>query len=519
MRSPITRRLLLHGLLCSLILGLLAVAQTTAPADRLRALTPILYEVTPLVNQSAPRIRLTLRIEVPEGEEGVSLQMPVWSPGDYRIQNHAQYVQSVRAWAGTGASGRALSVQHPDDNTWYVAANGASALTVTYLLAPSPSGLFSENVQIRESQVFLNGPATYLYVVGRKEDPAHLMVHLPSDWACVVPLAQDKESNHAATFTAPDYDTLADSPLILAHKRLLRVAEFAVEGKPHRAVFFGRSDRIPNPQAFPPVLSKIVQAGSKLMGGLPYDRYDFLFDVQGRGGGLEHLNSTRIGLWATNPQGAAGLCAHEFFHAWNVKRIRPRALGPFNYIEPPRTRNLWFAEGVTEYYARILLRRAGLITREEFFLQTKNAIEAYLDNTARKQVTADESSWRVWEAGNSAGFGGLSYYQKGELIGVCLDLKIRHVTHNRRSLDDVMRELMRRGAPPKPGYEEEEIRSVVNLVAGQDLSAFYDLLARSTEEMPFAECLSHAGLDLNGNPLPNAAPAQIALRDSWAAGP
>jgi predicted metalloprotease with PDZ domain len=254
------------------------------------------------------------------------------------------------------------------------------------------------------------------------------------------------------------------------------------------------------------------------MGGPPYKHYDFLFAAGEFPAGLEHLNSARIGLWPNADAKAVGsLVAHEFFHLWNVKRIRPRVLGPFDYIHPPHTRNLWFAEGVTEYYAHVALRRAGLTTETEFFDHWRQAIRALQRNPAHLRVTADEASMRVWEEGNSDGFGGLSYYQKGELIGLCLDLKIRAVTQNRKSLDDVMRALMQQCNLPKPGYGEDDLKETINKVADQDLSALYDSLARSTDEMPFAQCLGYAGLDTDVRPKSNVTAEMLALRDNWSA--
>ena len=179
--------------------------------------------------------------------------------------------------------------------------------------------------------------------------------------------------------------------------------------------------------------------------------------------------------------------------------------------------NLWFAEGVTEYYAQVAVRRAGLEDQAAFYRHWQSVIARMQANPARRRVSAEEASLRVWESGNSQGYGGLSYYDKGELIGLCLDLKIRHVTVGAKSLDDVMRLLLQRHNPPKPGYGEDEIRATVSEVAGNDLSAFYDVLTRSTEEMPFSESLGYAGLDTSLRPLPNATPEQIALRERWSA--
>jgi predicted metalloprotease with PDZ domain len=345
-------------------------------------------------------------------------------------------------------------------------------------------------------------------------------VYAPAGWRVetALPALPTDRVKAIAAFSAPDYDTLADSPLVAADSQGMVVQQFDVDRVPHKIVFFRNPPTEQAAAALVSPIKQIVQAENDIMGGPPYSRYEFLFDVGGGGGGLEHLNSARILLWrGADARGIRSLVSHEFFHLWNVKRIRPAVLGPFDYVHPPRTRNLWFAEGVTEYYAHIALRRAGLTTEAEFFGHWRNAIAAMQSNDARKTVTADDASLRVWESGNSQGFGGLSYYDKGELIGLCLDLKIRKATSGKKSLDDVMRLLLERHNPPKPGYGEDEIRSVVSEVAGQDLSSFYDLLARSTEEMPFAQCLEYVGLDTSLRPLPNASVQQLALRAGWSA--
>jgi predicted metalloprotease with PDZ domain len=289
-------------------------------------------------------------------------------------------------------------------------------------------------------------------------------------------------------------------------------------GKTHlRAVFFDHPDAITNADEIVATLKSMVSAEGQIMHGLPTTQYKFLFDVNGPGGGLEHLNCTRIALPAgIPPPFLAPFAGHEAFHMWNVKRIRPFVLGPFDYIHPPVTRNLWFAEGVTEYYAYVASRRAGIMNEQQFLNHWKMVTRSFGRNPQRLKVSADDSSRRVWEAGNSSGYG-ISYYTKGELIGLCLDLKIRHVTQNRKSLDDVMRLLMSRNGLPKPGYGEDDIRNAVNEVAGTDLGAFYDLLARSTEEMPFAECLSYAGLTATCDPIADASADALALRKSWTA--
>jgi predicted metalloprotease with PDZ domain len=201
-------------------------------------------------------------------------------------------------------------------------------------------------------------------------------------------------------------------------------------------------------------------------------------------------------------------------------------LGPFDYVDPPRTRNLWFSEGVTSYYGDLSVRRAGLATDADYLSGLAAKIRWLQATPGRKRVTADESSLRVWEANNSNGYGGLSYYLKGELIGLCLDLKLRGLTNNRSSLDGVMRDMMARFGLPKPGFPEDGIRDAVIRAGGAEMGPFYDLLCRSTEELPFAECLSYAGLLLETtgrnqfviSPAPDALPQAVAVRRSWLTG-
>ena len=489
---------------------------TTKQTPPVQTRARIAYEIGPRFGDS-PGVTVSLRFDAAPETDSIDVQMPVWSPGDYHVQNFAQYVQNFHAWAGSPDDAHPLAVTRPDANTWRIPSGGARTLTVTYALPVTPPGFFSENIQVANRRVFINGPAALLYIVGRKTDSASVTLDLPQGWQAESPLPVTRsETERQAVFSAPDYDTLADSPLLAAPAADLKTLKFMRNGKPHRAVFFDAANQIANIKDYEPILTSVAQAESEIMGETPYDRYEWFFDVGGRGGGLEHLNSSRIALRPDDtPRRAAVFIAHEFFHLWNVKRIRPRVLGPFDYVHPPRTRNLWFAEGVTEYYARIATRRAGLRTEREFLDHWGEALADCRRNPKFLETSADDSSLNVWEAGNSKGQG-VSYYDKGELIGLCLDLKIRYVTKNRRSLDDVMRLLMQRFAPPKPGYDEDAIRAAVSEVAGMDLSDFYDLLARSAKPMPFAECLGYAGLDAEANPLPVVTPEQAARYRDWA---
>jgi predicted metalloprotease with PDZ domain len=492
-----------------------AGGRTTAFRDDAPAAAPpMVYTLRPAPEDS--HVDVTLEFAPPSGAQTVSVQLPVWSPGDYHRQDFAKYVRNLKVTAGGGA--QEINAAHPDPNTWTFPVVGVGRVKITYIVPRMPAGYFSENVAIGANQGFVNGPAALMYVVGHKEWATELDLKLPPDWIAATPLqTAPPAAGVSVAFLAPDYDTLADSPLVFGLKSEIVTREFRFNGVKHTIVFFDHAGQVKNYDAYTPMLQSIVQAETSIMGGAtPYPQYAFYCDVNGEGGGLEHLNACRVALFpgATTTL-LAPFFAHEFFHCWNVKRIRPAVLGPFDYVHPPVTRNLWFAEGVTEYYSRVATCRAGLVPAPNFLTHYSRAIRRHQSNPARLKVSADDASLRVWESGDSQGFGGLSYYDKGELIGLCLDLTIRHVTDNRKSLDDVMRLLMQRHNPPKPGYGEDEIRATVNEVAGRDLTALYNRLARSTEEMPLAECLGYAGLSISLAPLPDATPEQIALRNSW----
>jgi predicted metalloprotease with PDZ domain len=477
------RRLILPSLL--LLLGVAAQAQNT-----------ITYHVAP---QMADKT-LQISIDVPRVRElTVRLQMPVWMPGAYFVGNFATNVADVSA---TDNKGKALRVFHPDPNTWEIGANGARAVQLRYTL----KGADLEMAAGAPRRGHISGPRAYMYVVGRKNEPVELEIQTPpgaKKWAIATSLdpvetKAPKDSNGPKSdyFKAPTYDVLADAPVEMGD---FAEERFVAGGKPHRVVMYGdyaKTDR----SKLTDYCKRIADAEISFFGDAPFNRYIFEFRTTSAGsrgaGGLEHLASTEIGTVGEVNDRVRSVIAHEYFHLWNVKRIRPFVLGPFNYVEPPHTANLWWSEGVTSYYGDLLSERCGLNTRDEYLKHLGDTIGLLQNNPARLKVSADESSLRVWEANNSQGLG-LSYYTKGELVGLCLDLKIRQVTAGRYSLDDVMRALytqVRHG--DGPGFEEDDIKKTVNRISGNDLSEFYDTVARTVEELPFDECLGYAGLNL-----------------------
>ncbi|MEP6757532.1 MAG: hypothetical protein ABJA67_18670 [Chthonomonadales bacterium] len=491
-----------------------------AICGRSLAASDIEYKVTPTpptaTTPAKTDVAITLhRLKGPT----IKLQMPVWSPGDYHVMNHSQYVRAVSAKLVQG--GMALEVTHTDANTWEVKASGDQDIEVDYSLPNTPPGYFSENVMVKANYAFYNGPSLYMYLVGGKEKAASLTLHNPEGWKkAFTPLDAGKlNTEQEIHYEAPDYDTLADSPVVMG---TFETRTFTEVNRPHTIVFFNNYKNV-NMDSFPAIYAKVVKEENRLMGGPPYKQYAFFIDCGGRGGGLEHLNCHRIAFGSSgNASDAVGMMAHEFFHLWNVKRIRPFVLGPFDYVNPPKTRNLWFSEGVTSYYAWLCSLRAGLTTREEFMQGMLDSSLSFRRDPNATKVTVDDSSYRVWEANNSSGYL-INYYTKGELLGLYLDMKIRILTQGKLSLDNVMRNMMAKYSLPKPGFPEDGIRDEVIAVAGPAMGPYYDMLARSTVEMPFEELFAQFGMRSTAMDLGNiinksASPVAVALREGWLTG-
>ena len=450
-----------------------------------------------------------IRMDIPHVKElTVRVQIPVWSPGAYFSGNYATNIVGISA---EEEAHKPLKITHPDQNTWEIGANGANLIHVQYTV---------QNVDAQEKdgapqRAHLTGPRTYLYVVGRKAEPVALSLATPAGakvWKIATSLDPTERAVSASEptmhgFTAPSYDVLADAPVEMGD---FTEEHFEAGGKPHSVVLYGPSSDMDRTNLVK-YCKKVAETETAFFGDAPYHRYVFMFRTNagrtGGGGGLEHLGSTEITMSSLVEDRLRSVIAHEYFHLWNVKRIRPFVLGPFDYVDPPRTANLWWSEGVTSYYGDLLSRRGGINTDAEYLKHLADTIGQLQNNPARLRVSADQSSLRVFEANNSQGFGGLSYYTKGELVGLCLDLKIRELTNGAHSLDEVIRTLyVQCGKGNGPGFQEDDIKKTVNRISGHDLSEFYDMVARSAEELPFGECLSSVGLNLVRIETPVAAP-------------
>ena len=458
---------------------------------------------------------------IPGVTESVTVQMPAWN-ALYQIRDFAYRVSDFRA---TDAAHNALLVRRLDKETWRVelpaGAPGAAAseIRVEYASFWDDPGPF--DTQLNAEHAFLNLAEVLCYVPGRRgEETAVRYRDLPPGWRVAEELRkQEPQAPGQTSYQAGNYDALVDAPAEIGR---FDEWSFSAAGRPIRVVYHGDSV---NHDALTRMLSQIVTYETRLMGDAPFAEYMFLLHVGPSygGGGMEHANSTAIsvGSFAT----LANVSAHEFFHLWNVKRIRPQSLEPVDYTREMWTRALWFAEGVTSTYAAYTLVRTALWSDAQFLADLGAQITELQSRPARNWQSAEESSLDTWfdkyPLYDRPDFS-ISYYNKGQLLGVALDIVIRDATDNRASLDDVLRRMNQQYAQrgrfyaDGAGIEEaaQEVVRETNPRAAGDLPGFFKRYVSGTEELPFADLLSRAGFTLKTQGEKRAALGFSVERDS-----
>ncbi|HLG43323.1 MAG TPA: PDZ domain-containing protein [Planctomycetota bacterium] len=416
-------------------------------------------------------------------QEVVRVAIPAWAPGAYRIREYHKAVKQVKAHDG---SGRALKVERENDLTWRIEAGDSQTVGVAYELEVEKNRLDPEHCLI-------HGPDTYLYVVGRKEAPCRVRFIVPEGWRIATGLEL-----RVGTYRARDYDTFIDAPTEIGK---FEVAEFDQDGARYELAIHAKGPV--DTRALTEMCRKIVREQNAMFGGPPFDRYVFFYhfgDGFG-GGGLEHLNSTTIsGGYAAvskDPMSIASVTSHEYFHVWNVKRIRPAELGPFDYTGIVRSKALWLSEGGTSYFGSRALARSRVWTEEQYFRHLAGEIETLQNNPDRRTTTVEKASQVTWDRED---WPRVDYYNKGELLGLLIDLRTRRMSEGRLGFDDVMRHLNREYAlqrghgPIGVGFPEDGILKALNDVTGSDWGEFYSKYVSGLDELPFEEVLGASGL-------------------------
>ena len=439
-------------------------------------------------------------LSVQDWQESVlDLKMPVWTPGSYLVREYAKHLQNFSANAGDQR--QSLPWCKLGKNHWQIDTTDASEITVRYRM-------FANELSVRTNHLdsthgYFNGAALFFFIPGFEQQPIQVKIVPPKpDWRVTTPLLPIP--GEANTFKAKDFDTLVDSPFEIGTQRLY---DFEVLGKPHQLAIWGQGNA--DPERIIEDTKKIIQVEAELYEGLPYERYLFLLHLSAGGfGGLEHkdscsLNYPRLAFRAKDRYNRfMQLVAHEFFHLWNVKRIRPKALEKFNYEQENYTTSLWFSEGTTSYYDLVIPLRAGIYDTKTFLEGLGKEITQLQTIPGRKVQPVSESSFDAWiklyrrdaNSNNSQ----ISYYLKGELISLLLDLLIRARHGNKRSLDHVMRQMWQKFGKDEIGFTPQQLQDVIESVAGKNLGDFFHRYVDGTDELPFNEYLEPFGLQLIG---------------------
>jgi predicted metalloprotease with PDZ domain len=345
----------------------------------------------------------------------------------------------------------------------------------------------------------LNGAPTFITLVDGQARPHDVTIRPATGWARSMTGLPDAPGGGAHRYLAPDFDTLVDSPILIGNPT---VHEFVVDGKRHYLVNEGEAGVFDGARAIRD-LEAIVREYRRMWGSLPYDKYLFLNVLTEGSGGLEHKNSTVLmaSRWATRTRrsymGWLELASHELFHAWNVKRLRPVELGPFDYEQEVHTRSLWIAEGITDYYADLSLHRAGISSRDELLDSLSAKIDEVQSTPGRLVQSAESASLDAWikyyRPDENSSNTSISYYTKGAVLGLLLDARIRRATAGARSLDDVMIAAYAKYSGDR-GYTPAEFRAVAEQVAGTSLATFWDSYVQGTAELDYTEALETLGL-------------------------
>ncbi|TVT42651.1 M61 family metallopeptidase [Hymenobacter setariae] len=433
--------------------------------------------------------------------EYTDIKMPVWAPGSYLVREFARHVERLQATAG----GQPLAVEKLDKNTWRVRHPKQSNFQVNY-------GVYAYELSVRTSYIdadhgFALGSSIFMYPAGYKDLSSQVTVQPAAGWSTVSTALRPAAGMQKFTYQSANYDELADSPIEVGSQKVLN---FTANNTPHQMAMFG-----PFTADEPRLLAdmkRVTEAAQRVVGQNPLDHYLFIVHhTEAGGGGLEHLYSTTLGARPGTYSSEVGyknfmrLVAHEYFHLWNVKRIRPIALGPFDYDRENYTHMLWVSEGQTEYMANQITQRAGFYTPQEYFDILAGVISGVENQPGNKFQPVAMSSFDAWIRGyrpdENSKNSEISYYDKGELVGMVLDLMIVQATNGQKHIDDVFRLLYDKYYKGlKRGFTDQEYQDAVAEVAGRRYDDFFQNCVYGTRTLDYATALGYVGLGITSAP-------------------
>ncbi|MDE0934428.1 MAG: hypothetical protein OSA89_00820, partial [Mariniblastus sp.] len=427
---------------------------------------------------------LTIKVVVPVDSDTTELMMAVWTPGSYLVREYARNIDAMTVTSGK----RELEFEKIRKNRWLVKTEGIKSFEVSYRL-------YCNEMSVRTNWVgkqfaMINGAPAFITVPDRLDAPHEVQLLLPRNWTrSATSLKSIGDQPHR--FVAENFDELVDSPIVAGN---VSVYPFVVGGIEHQLVNVGESGYWDGTKAATD-LKKVVEAHQEMWGVVPYDRYMFINMIVETGGGLEHDNSSVLmtSRWSFRDRSRykswLSLASHEFFHTWNIRRLRPKSLITYDYENEVYTDSLWIAEGITSYYEDLALVRAGLLSRSEFLSRLSGDVEGVQRTGGRKLQSLKDSSYDAWikyyRPDENSSNTRISYYSKGAVAAFLLDAKIRKLTKGEKSLDDLMRKLF--ADYVTTGYTTDEFRAAASELAGEDLSDWFASVIDSTDELDYSD--------------------------------
>lgn len=506
MFALLRRQLVVYSLLFSWTM-LACYSPAPAKADEL----PEVQYLVDLTDAKNHYVHIQMRTTATNNQ--TQLMMAVWTPGSYLVREYARHIDSLEV---TDGAKQPLPFKKIRKNRWSVETTPEQEIVVSYRL-------YCNEVSVRTNFVnhrfgVLNGAPTFLTIPQQMDQPHQVTLKLPKAWRRSATSLNRTGQEH--TFVAANFDELVDSPIVAG---LVDTYSFEAGGVEHQLVNVGESGYWDG-KAVAADLKKIVDQHQQMWGTVPYDRYLFMNVIAEGRGGLEHdyCNLTLASRWAfripEKYQDWLSLASHEFFHTWNVRRLRPKPLLKYDYENEIYTDSLWVAEGITSYYEDLALVRSGLIDRKEYLKRLSKNIEKVQSKHGRNIQSLRDASFDTWikfyRPDENSSNTRVSYYDKGAIVAFLLDAKIREVTQNERCLDDVMQAVYQKFQ--KTGYTQAGFRAVASEVANHDLDPWFQNAIDSTNELDYGPALDWLGLEFTAaesdkdKPTPDSEPKESA---------
>ncbi|ERJ59538.1 M61 family metallopeptidase [Sphingobacterium paucimobilis] len=463
-------------------------------------MTPSIHFTLSFSEPQAHYVEVQMHIKSFASLDYLDLKMPVWAPGSYLIR---EYPKNVERFSASSTDGKELKAYKTSKNTWRVE-HKKSDIIITYAVYAFENSVRTSHIDY--SHAFLSPVGVFMYVHDHLHLPCLVTVNLPSHWSKISTGLEPEDNLNS--YSAANFDILYDSPLEIGNQDSWT---FEVEGVPHEFAMVGFADY--DREQLTADVTKIVAEENRIWGSNPNQHYTFVtHNYQSAHGGLEHLNSTILAAsrytysQPSTYKGYLSLVAHEYFHLWNVKRLRPKALGPFDYEQENYTTGLWIMEGFTSYYDNLIIRRCGFYNEREYLQQLAIDFNTVYNRPGYELQSAAMSSFDTWikqyRPDENSHNTSISYYNKGAMLAVAMDIKIIADTQGQYRLDDVLKAAYKQFyLIENRGFEEEELLQLAEKVTGVSLREIFQA-AHRLEELDYNTYFNRVGyqlIDQNAN--------------------